>query len=114
MAARLQLPRDDPALATRQTADCIRIGARRRHHLRDRPELTLEWLGDQGLRWPQIPHRDPRGPRFGMPVLCRSLSLDKEQGAFRPVAYSRTSLAEKRRSDAELRPKRGIAEVFTL
>ena len=44
-----------------------------------------------------------------MPVLWRSLSLDKEQGAFRPVAYSRTSLDEKRRSDAELRPKRGIA-----
>ena len=44
-----------------------------------------------------------------MPVPCRSLSLDKEQGAFCPVAYSRTSLGEKRRSDAELRPKRGIA-----
>ena len=26
------------------------------------------------------------------------------------MAYSRTSLGEKRRSDAELRPKRGIAE----
>ena len=51
----------------------------------------------------QIPHRDPRGPRFGMQI--------KEQGAFRPVAYSRTSLGEKRRCDAELRPKRGIAAV---
>ena len=47
-------------------------------------------------------------------MLCRSLSLDKEQGAFRPVAYSRTSLGEKRRSDAELRPKRGIAVAWQL
>ena len=50
---------------------------------------------------PKLPIDIPRGPRFGMQI--------KEQGAFLPVAYSRTSLAEKRRSDAELRPKRGIA-----
>ena len=55
----------------------------------------------QRMRYPKFPIDISRGPRFGMQI--------KEQGAFLPVAYSRTSLGEMRRSDAELRPKRGIA-----
>ena len=71
--------------------------------------LTALNLARASSNLPKFPIDISRGPRFGMPVLCRSLSLDKEQGAFLPVAYSRTSLGEMRRIDAELRPKRGIA-----
>ena len=51
---------------------------------------------------PKFPTENFRGPRFGMQI--------KEQGVFLPGAYSGTSQGEKRRSDAEMRPKRGIAD----